>query len=71
MVYLLHLSALSTDYRHKELLDGLAVDLASIAESTMQVSIGVPRGVLRVLEHPHQLRHNSQLSTSMINVTDN
>ena len=24
---------------------------------------GVPRGVLRVLEHPHQLWHNSQFSS--------
>ena len=62
------MSALSTDYHRKELLDGLAVDLASIAESTMQASSGIPRGVLRVLEHPHQLLHNSQLSTSVINV---
>ena len=33
---------------------------------------GVPRGVLRVLEHPPQLWHNSQFSSSVINiVTDN
>ena len=30
------------------------------------------QGVLRVLEHPHQLRHNSQLSSSVTNIiTDN
>ena len=33
---------------------------------------GVPRGVLRVLEHPHQLWHNSQFSSSVTNIiTDN
>ena len=39
---------------------------------TVYMCSGVPRGVLRVLEHPHQLWHNSQFSNSVINIfTDN